>query len=114
MTEQNDIAVYAGIARDIAFVVVCLVVAFVALALLATVRKVAERVDEAMDKVDSLLESLASARDALKEFRAKVKERTASASSRSNQGFNVVTWLLSPLGYVINRQFRRRSRDKGE
>ena len=111
---MSDIAEYAGIARDIAFVIVCLVVAISMLVILSNVRKAVERLNKAMDRVDDLLFSLASARDAIAEMRAKVGRRSSAGSNDSNGGFNVVTWLLSPLGYVISRQFRGRSRNSGD
>lgn len=109
---MTDIAEYAGIARDIAFVVVCLVVTIAMLLILDGVRKAVRRLNEAMDRIDDLLDSVVAARDALTEMRDRVRSRASGFGSReSNGGFNVVSWLLSPLSHVIYRQFRGRSRD---
>ena len=93
---------------------VCLVVAIAVLVILMSVRKAVRRLNEAMDRVDDLLDSVVAARDALSEMRERVRSRTGFGSEDSGSGFNVVSWLFSPLGHVISRQFRRRSRGSGD
>lgn len=110
----SDIAEYSGIARDIAFVVVCLVLAIAVLVILMSVRSAVRRLNEAMDRVDDLLDTVVAARDALSDMRERVRSRTGFNSEDSGGGFNVVSWLFSPLGHVISRQFRRGSRDSGD
>ena len=111
---MSDIAEYSGIARDIAFVLVCLVIVIAVLLILDSVRKAVRRLNEAMDRVDDLLDSVVAARDAFTDMRERVRSRTGFGSTDSGDGFNVVAWLLSPLGQVINRRFRRRSRGSGD
>ena len=112
MLDLNDIADYSAIARDLAFVVFCVVAAIAVLLILVSVRKVARRLNEAMDRVDDLLASVVAARDSFNEFRDRVRNHRSMGGEGSDGGFNVVTWLLTPLGYVINRRFRNRSRDE--
>ncbi len=111
---MSDIAEYSGIARDIAFVVVCLVVTIAVLFILSSVTKAVRRLNEAMDRVDNLLDSVVAARDALSEMGERVRNRTQFRSEGSGGGFNIVTWLLSPLGHAINRRFSRGSRGSGD
>ena len=111
---MSDIAEYSGIARDIAFVVVCLVVAVAVWVILVSVTKAVRRLNEAMDRVDDLLDSVVAARDALTDMRERVRSRTGFGSEDSGGGFNVVSWLFSPLSLVINRLFRRRSRGSSD
>ena len=112
MLELNDITNFSAIARDLAFVVVCVVATVATLLILFSVRKVVRRLNEAMDRVDDLLDSVVAARDSLSAMRDRVRNRSSMGGEGSGGGFNVVTWLLTPLGYVINRQFRNRSRDR--
>ena len=114
MFELNDISQYSGILRDIAFVVVCAAVTVVALLTLGAVRKAVRRLNEAMDRVDNLLDSVVAARDTISDLRDRVRSRTGMGSADSGGGFNVVSWLLSPLSYVINRRMRERSRTRSE
>lgn len=109
--DLNDITDISAVARDIAFVVVCIVITVAALLILTSVRKAVHRLNQAMDRVDDLLDSIVAARDALTELKQRVRSRSKVGSDGSDGGFNIVTWLLSPLGYVISRQFRGRSRD---
>ena len=111
---MSDIAEYSGIARDIAFVLVCVVVTIAVLFILSSVTKVVRRLNEAMDRVDNLLDSIVAARDALSEMGERVRSRTNFRSDDSGGGFNIVTWLLSPLSHVVNWQFRRRSRGSSD
>ena len=104
----------SAIARDIAFVLLCLVATITLLVILFSVRKVVRRLQTAMDRVDDLLDSVVAARDAFAEFRDKVRSRGGTGSRDTDSGFNVVSWLLSPLGHTISRQFRRRARGEGE
>ena len=114
MLDLNDIADYSAIARDLAFVVFCVVAAVATLLIVVSVLKVARRLNEAMDRVDDLLASVIAARDAFNEFRERVRNRSSMGAEGSDGGFNVVTWLFTPLGYVIKRRFRNRSRDNGD
>lgn len=107
LDEMSDVS---AIARDIAFVLLCIVATVTLLVILISVRKVVRRLQEAMERVDDLLDSVVAARDAFTEFRDRVRSRTGKSSSDSDSGFNVVSWLLSPLSHTINRQFRRRAR----
>lgn len=104
----------SAIARDIAFVLLCLVATITLLVILVSVRRVVRRLQIAMDRVDDLLDSVVAARDAFAEFRDKIRSRGGMGSRDSDNGFNVVSWLLSPLGHSISRQFRRRSRGDGD
>lgn len=104
----------SAIARDIAFVLLCIVATVTLLVILVSVRRVVRRLQLAMDRVDDLLDSVVAARDAVMEFRDKVRRRGDMGSGNANSGFNVVSWLLSPLGHTISRQFRRRPRGDGE
>ncbi len=113
MLDLNDIADISAVARDLAFVVVCVVAAVATLLILVSVRKIVRRLNEAMDRVDDLLDSVVAARDSFNELREKVRSRSMGGEG-SGEGFNVVTWLLTPLGHVINRQFRNRSRGKSD
>ena len=110
----NEISDVSAIARDIALVLLCIVAIVTLLVVLISLRKVVRRLQEAMDRVDDLLDSVVAARDAFKEFRERVKSRSGKGLSDSDNGFNVVSWLLSPLGHAINRQFRRRARGSSE
>ncbi|MCY4476103.1 MAG: hypothetical protein OXC83_11820 [Chloroflexi bacterium] len=114
MFELNDISQYSGILRDIAFVVVCVVVTVVALVTLGAVRKAVQRLNEAMDRVDNLIDSVAAARDTISELRDRVRSRAGMDSQDSGGGFNVVSWLLSPLGYVLKRRMHERSRARSD
>ena len=100
----------SALARDIAFVLLCVVATVTLLVILVSVRRVLRRLQMAMDRVDDLLDSVVAARDAVIEFRDNVRRRGDMGSGDSGSGFNVVAWLLSPLGQTISRQFRRRSR----
>ena len=111
---MSDIAEYAGIARDIAFVVVCLLVAVAVFMVLVGIRKVVRRLNEAMDRVDDLLDSVVAARDALSDIGEQVRSRTSFGSQDSGGGFSFVRWLLSPLSFVFSRQSRSRSRGSGD
>ena len=111
LDEMTDVS---AIARDIAFVLLCVVATVTLLVILVSVRKVMRRLQVAMDRVDDLLDSVVAARDAFADFRDKVRSRSGTGSRDSDNGFNVVTWLLSPLGHAINRQFRRRARGGSE
>ncbi len=104
----------SAIARDIAFVLLCLVATITLLVIIFSVRKVVRRLQTAMDRVDDLLDSVVAARDAFAEFRDKVRSRGGTGSRDADSGFNVVSWLLSPLGHTISRQFRRRTRGESE
>ena len=110
----DEITDVSAIARDIAFVLLCVVATVTLLVILVSVRKVVRRLQVAMDRVDDLLDSVVAARDAFTDFRDKVRNRSGMGSRDSDNGFNVVTWLLSPLGQAINRQFRRKARDGSE
>ena len=104
----------SAIARDIAFVMLCIVASVTLLVILVSVRKVVRRMQEAMDRVDDLLDSVVAARDAFTELRDRIRSRSGRISSDSDGRFNVVSWLLSPLRHAINRQFRRRTRGDGD
>ena len=93
---------------------VCLVLAIAVLVILMSVRSAVRRLNEAMDRVDDLLDTVVTARDALSDMRERVRSRTGFNSEDSGGGFNVVSWLFSPLGHVISRRFRRGSRDSGD
>lgn len=109
MLDLNDITGISAVARDIAFVVVCIVVTIAVLLILSGVRKATRRLNEAMDRVDDLLDTVVAARDSLNELRQRVRSRSSVGADNSDSGFNVVTWLLTPLGYVIGQRFKRRS-----
>ena len=109
--DLNDITGISAVARDVAFVVVCIVVTIAVLLILSGVRKATQRLNEAMDRVDDLLDTIVAARDSLNELRQRVRTRSTVGTDGSNSGFNIVTWLLTPLGYVIGQRFKRRSRD---
>lgn len=111
MLDLNDITGISAVARDVAFVVVCIVVTIAVLLILSGVRKATRRLNEAMDRVDDLLDTIVAARDSLAEFRQRVRSRSSIGADNSDGGFNVVTWLLTPLGYVIGQRFSRRSRN---
>lgn len=108
----EDIANIFAAVRDVAFVVVCVVVVIAVLMILSGVRKATRRFNEAMDRVDDLLDTVVAARDSLAELRQRIRSRSSVGSDNSNDGFNVVTWLLTPLGYVMGRQFKRRSQHR--
>ena len=112
MLDLNDITGISAVARDIAFVVVCIVVTIAVLLILSGVRKATRRLNEAMDRVDDLLDTIVAARDSLNELRQRVRSRSGVGRDNSDGGFNVVTWLLSPLGYVIGQRFKRRSQNR--
>ena len=114
MLDLKDIADIFAIARDLALVVVCVLVAASVLLILLSVRKLVHRLNEAMDRVDDLLASVAAARDSLAELRDRVRNRSSMGGKGTGGRFNVVTWLLTPIGHVINREFRKRSRAKGD
>jgi uncharacterized membrane protein YhiD involved in acid resistance len=112
--DLNDIADFSAIARDIAFVVVCVVATVATLLILVSVRKAIRRINEAMARVEDILDSVAAARDSLVEMRNRIQNRSSKDGEDSGGRFNVVTWLLTPLGHAINRQFRKRSRGESE
>ena len=111
LAEITDIS---AVARDIALVLLCVAATVAVLVVVVGVRKALRRLHEAMDRVDDLLDSVVAARDAFAEFRDKVRARGGKASRDQDPGFNVVSWLLSPLSHAIGRQFRRRTRDDDE
>ncbi len=109
----EEISDISAIARDIAFVLLCIVATITLLVILAVVRKASRRFQEAMDRIDDLIDSLAAARDAVAEFRDKIRARSNNDSGHGGSSFNVASWLLSPLGHAIRQQFRkRRTRDE--
>ena len=110
----DEITDVSAIARDIALVLLCLVATVAALVILVSVRKLLRRLNEAMDRVEDLLDSVVAARDAFAEFRSRFRNRGGTASDGTEIRFNVVSWLISPLGHAIRRQFRQRTRDRGE
>ena len=112
LLDLNDITGVSAVARDIAFVVVCIVVTIAILLILSGVRKATQRLNEAMDRVDDLLDTIVAARDSLNELRQRVRSRSGVGRDNSDGGFNVVTWLLTPLGYVIGQRFKRRSQNR--
>ena len=107
--DLNDITDISAVARDIAFVVVCIVVTIAVLLILSGVRKATQRLNEAMDRVDDLLDTIVAARDSLAELRQRIQSRSGVGTDNSGSRFNVVTWLLTPLSYVIGQRFKRRS-----
>ncbi len=109
--DLNDITGISAVARDVAFVVVCIVLTIAVLLILSGVRKATRRLNEAMDRVDNLLDTVVAARDSLTAFRQRVRNRNKVGTDNSDGGFNVVSWLLTPLGYLIGQRFKRRSRD---
>ncbi len=110
----DEITDVSAIARDIALVLLCLAATFAVLVILVSVRKVVRRLHEAMNRVDDLIDSVVAARDAISEFRNRVRDRGGMGSDGSNGGFNIVSWLLSPLSHAIRREYRRRKRDGGD
>lgn len=109
---MDSIEGISAVARDVAFVVVCIVVTIAVLMILFGVRKATRRFNEAMDRVDDLLDTVVAARDSLAELRQRIRSRSGVGSDNPNNGFNVVTWLLTPLGYVMGQRFKRRSQHR--
>ncbi len=107
----DEITDVSAIARDIALVLLCVAATFAVLVILVSVRKLVRRLHEAMDRVDDLIDSVVAARDTISEFRNRVRDRGGMGS---NGGFNIVSWLLSPLSHAIRREYRRRKREGGD
>ncbi len=110
----DEITSVSAIARDLAFVILCIVASIVLLLIVISLRKAIGRFNEAMDRVDDLLDSVVAARDAVAEFRDRIRRRGGDGSGDFERGFSVVSWLFTPLGLAIGRRFRRRARDDGD
>jgi len=109
--ELNNIVSYVAIARDIAFVALCIVAFITVIVILIAVRKGTRRFDETMDRLDSLLDSVIAVRDALADVQKRIRERANATKSGADRGFNVATWLFSPLRYIIARRVRKRAEE---
>ncbi len=109
MFELDNVISYAAIARDLAFVILCIVSVIAVVAILIAIRKATRRFDETMDRVDSLLDSILAIRDALAEAQQRMREYTDARKRESEQGFNVASWLFSPLKFFIKRKARERA-----
>ena len=109
--DLNDIADISAVVRDVAFVVVCIVVAIAGLVIMSGVQKAVRRINQTMDRVDDLIDTIVAARDSLAELKKRIQSRSSIGGTNSDGGFNVFTWMMTPLGFVIGQLFKRRSRN---